>query len=349
MLMTCTLWLASLVAAAAPAPPPTSADKLCQALGFTAREREGLQRGEIVAHEVKELSDKELAITMAMLVPASLTDLLDFARSGRELAIHRDILAHRVLGDGTAGDFDAKAFQDIGFTASELGEVRDLFEVEPGSRFNLSQEDLQRFADLRKRFKAKHCDQDPACTDAVVSILRAVLLDRLNGYRERGLSGIEPYSREAGKSSNPAEELRNATKAAQFLAHEYPQIFDAFLNYPKGDQSDIESQFLWLKQRIQDRPTFILAHRVLCERDGMAFAAERQFYVGQSYNSLQILYGLVPTEGKTLVFYLNRTSTDQVAGFPTGTRHSMGRKIMEKEVRKHFEEILADLENQPKR
>ncbi|PYQ10125.1 MAG: hypothetical protein DMH00_11785 [Acidobacteria bacterium] len=53
--------------------------------------------------------------------------------------------------------------------------------------------------------------------------------------------------------------------------------------------------------------------------------------------------GLVPADGKTLVFYLNRTSTDQVAGFMTGTRHSMGRKIMEKEVRKHFEDVLASL------
>ena len=30
----------------------------------------------------------------------------------------------------------------------------------------------------------------------------------------------------------------------------------------------------------------------------------------------------------------------------TGTRHSMGRKIMEKEVRKHFEEVLASLGGQ---
>ena len=76
---------------------------------------------------------------------------------------------------------------------------------------------------------------------------------------------------------------------------------------------------------------------------------ERQFYVGQSYNSLQILYGLVPTAGKTIVFYLNRTSTDQVAGFPTGTRHSLGRKIMEKEVRRPLEEVLASLGSRPKR
>ena len=345
MLIIPSILLASLVSAAAPVQPAPSADKLCQALGFTAEERERLLRGEIVTHAVQELSDKELAVTMAMLVPAPLANLLEFARSGKELEINRDILAHAVLGEGGAGADDDRNFQDAGFTPSEASEVLDLLEVRPGNKFNLSQAEVQRFAELRRKFPPKECKKDPACADAVVSTLRSVLRERLQAYRERGLAGIEPYAREGGKLSNPAEELRTATSAAQILHQEYPQLFDAFLNYPKGDQTGIENRFLWLKQRIQDRPTFILAHRALCVRDGMAFAAERQFYVGQSYNSLQILYGLFPTGGKTLVFYLNRTSTDQVAGVMTGTRHSMGRKIMEKEVRKHFEEVLASLEN----
>lgn len=346
MLMTCTILLASVVSGAGPAQPAASAEKLFQTLGFTAKEQEGLRRGEIVSHGVKELSDKELAITMAVLVPASLTNLLEYARSGKAIEINREVLSHGELGAGGSGNDDTKAFQEAGFTLSESDEVHDLFEVEPGSKFNLSQTELQRFADLRKRFQVKGCEKDPACTDAVRAGLRDMLRDRLKAYQERGLSGIEPYARGGGKTADPGEELRNATNAAQFLAHEYPQIFDAFLNYPKGDQSGIESRFLWLKQSIQDRPTFILAHRVLCERDGMAFAAERQFYVGQSYNSLQILYGLLPMGAKTLVIYLNRTSTDQVAGVMTGTRHSVGRKIMEKEVRKYFEEVLASIGGQ---
>ena len=349
MLIKETMLLASLILAAGPAQPPATAVKLCQALGFSAEEQERLQRGEIVSHEVKELSDKELAITVAMLVPAALEDLLDFARSGKELEINRDILAHGLLGDGAAGFGSATVFRNAGFLPSEGSEVHDLFDAQPGSRFNLSQSELQRFADLRKRFKAKGCEKEPACAEAVVSNLQDLLRERVEAYRERGLSGIEPYAREAGKTANPAEELRRATSAAQLLARDYPQLFDALLNYPRGDQSGIESQFLWLKQKIQDRPTFILAHRFLYEHDGMAFAAERQFYVGQSYNSLQILYGLIPTGGKTLVFYVNRTSTDQVAGFPIGTRHSMGRKVMDKEVRKHFEAVLASLESQAKR
>ena len=346
--MTIPMLLAGLILAAGASQPSTSADGLCQALGFTSEERNALRQGEIVSHTIPELSDKELAITMAMLVPASLTDLLDFARSGKELEINRDILAHGLLGDGAAGEFNTQAFRDVGFAPSEANEIRDLFEVGAGSRFNLSRSELQRFAELRKKFPTKECVTAPGCANAVVALLQDVLRDRLLAYRELGLSGIEPYARASGGSSSPADDLRGATNAARFLAHEYPQVFDAFLNYPKGDQWGIESQFLWLKQKVQDHPTFILAHRFLCVRDGMAFAAERQFYVGGSYNSLQILYGLFPADGKTLVFYVNRTSTDQVAGFPTGTRHSMGRKIMEKEVRKHFEQVLASLANPPR-
>jgi hypothetical protein len=345
VLVTCTILIATLASAGDPA-PATPSDKIFQYLGFTAEEREELRRGETVSHAVKELSDKELAITMAVMVPAPVEDLLEFARSGKELEINRDVLSYGVLG---AGDADATTLQDAGFTPSEAGEVRALYEAEPGSKFNLSQAEAQRFADLRKRFPAKDCEKNPQCADAVVLNLRSILRDRLAAYRARGLAGIQPYARGEGRESNPAEELRNATSAARFLAREYPKIYDAFLHYPSGDQSGIESRFLWLKQRIQDRPTFILAHRVLCVRDGVAFAAERQFYVGQSYNSLQILYGLVPTEGKTLVVYLNRTSTDQVAGFLSGTRHGVGRKIMEKEVRRHFEEVLSTLRNRPTR
>jgi len=348
MIVTCALVLAVLLADTA-SQPLRPEDKFFQYLGFTPDEQNALRRGEIVSHVVKELSDKELAITMAVLVPASIPELLEIARSGKELEINRDILSHGAIEADASGEVDPKAFERVGYTPSEADEVRRLFEAEPGSGFNLSQAELQRFADLRTKSQTKACEKDSACTSAVVASLRDVLRDRFKAYHERGLSGIEPYVREPGKTSSPASELRTATNAARFLAQEYPRVFDAFLNYPRGDQAGIESYFLWLKQRIQDRPTFILAHRVLAVRDGMAFAAERQFYVGQSYNSLQILYGLLPREGGTLVYYINRTSTDQVAGFMTATRHSMGRKIMEKEVRKHFEEMLANLKSQPTR
>jgi hypothetical protein len=317
------------------------ATRVIDYLGFTAPERERLQRGEITTRAFGELSDKELAVAMAVLVPAPLARLVQDVRSAKALELDREIQAHGSLDDADADD---AALRRLLLDASEREEIRTLFEAKPGEKINLAASEWRRFEDLRGRFGSKPCENDVACREAVLSLLRDVLRDRLAAYRARGIAGIEGYAREGGGRSDPAAELRGAMDAARFLAREYPAIFEAFKGYPGGDQSGMENHLLWLKQRVQDRPTFILSHRVLCVREEVAFAAERQFYVGHSYNSLQILYGLIPVGEQTLVVYLNRTSTDQVAGFMSGTRHDVGRRVMEKAIRRHFEELLAGLQ-----
>jgi hypothetical protein len=337
---------AALLPAASATSDPTS-ERVLHYLSFTPAEQDALRRGEITSHAVNELSDKELAITMAMLVPTKVADLLDFLRSGKALETDRDSLAHGVIPIDASGHFDEAALAGVVLDPSEGKEVRNLLESGPGSSYNLSDAELRTFADLRRTFPAKERGKDPRCAEAVVSAYRKVLRDRLAAYLDRGLSGVDPYVRDGETRADPADELRKAAGAARFLEQWYPQVFAAFLDFPKADQSGIENRFLWLKQTVQDRPTFILSHRTLCIRDGIAVAAERQFYVGHSYNSLQILVGLVPMEGKTLVVYLNRTSSDQVAGVLTGTRHGVGRHIMEKEIRGQFEDVRAKLAGGP--
>lgn len=328
------------------APEPTS-ERVLKYLSFTPAEQEALRRGEITSHAVDELSDKELAITEAMLVPTPVNDLLDFLRSGKVLETDRDTLAHGAIAVDASGHFDPAALDGVGLEASEAKEVRELLEAGPGSSVNLSAAELDAFAGLRRAFPPKECGRDPHCAEAVVSAYRKVLRDRLAAYLDRGIAGIGPYARDGNKTADPADELRKAAGAARFLEQWDPQVFAAFRDFPKSDQGGIENRFLWLKQTVQDRPAFILSHRTLCIRDGIAVAAERQFYVGHSYNSLQILVGLVPMEGRTLVVYLNRTSSDQVAGVMTGTRHGVGRHIMEKEIRGQFEDIRAKLAGGP--
>ena len=173
---------------------------------------------------------------------------------------------------------------------------------------------------------------------------RSILESRLQAYQAGGVAAIEGYTR-GGKSAEPSEELQRAAGALTLTKQKYPEIYNAIVNYPKGDQSKLTSSFVWLKQNVEDRPTFVLSHRMQFEAEGLVFRAERQFYVGQSYNSLQILIGLFPAGDKTTMFYLNRTSTDQVAGFMSGTRHSLGRKFMEKAIRKQFDTALAAVSN----
>jgi hypothetical protein len=202
---------------------------------------------------------------------------------------------------------------------------------------------MGRFAALRKKF-GKGCSKDAACSKAVMDEYRSVLEGRLKAYQAGGMAAIEGYTR-GSKSAEPSEELKKAGEAGKLTKQAYPEIYNAIVNYPKGDQSKLKSTFMWLKQNVQDRPTFVLSHRMQFEDKGLVLRIERQFYVGQSYNSLQISVGLFPSGDKTTLFYLNRTSTDQVAGFMSGTRHSVGRKMMEKEIRKQFDAALAAVGN----
>ncbi len=305
------------------------------ALGFDAKQKGAFDKGEVISTGYKELSDKELALFMAVIVPAPMEEVVKFSRSGGSLNTNKDVLAH-----GTLESDDIKGFlAAISYEGAEVAEIDKLLAVNPGSDFNLSAAEMERFAALRNKF-SKGCSKDAACSKAVMDEYRSVLEGRLKAYQTGGLAAIDAYTR-GSKSAEPAEELRKAAEASSLIKKAYPELYNAFANYPKGDQSKLKSTFVWIKQNVQDRPTLILSHRMLFEDEGLVFRAERQFYVGQSYNSLQITIGLFPTGDRTTLFYLNRTSTDQVAGFMSGTRHSVGRKFMEKEVRKQFQAVLA--------
>ena len=111
------------------------------------------------------------------------------------------------------------------------------------------------------------------------------------------------------------------------------------MEFPAGAAKEFEHRFYWIKQRVEGRPAFVAAHRTFYQRPDGALITERQFYVSHSYNSLQIILGCLPAGEKTLVFYTNRTFTDQVAGFAPGLRHSIGRKRLLKKIVTSFEEM----------
>jgi len=165
---------------------------------------------------------------------------------------------------------------------------------------------------------------------------RAELLHRYQAYRQRGLAGIEPRGH-----AKPGEELLVAVQEAELLAKFFPEIHRALRLYPEAQPADLRHVYFWINQRVENRPTFILAHRSYFVRPDGAFMAERQFYVEHSYNSLFLLAGAMPMNGGTIMLYSNRTFTDQVAGIGSGLRHSIGRKQMRDEIVKSFEEIRA--------
>ena len=173
-----------------------------------------------------------------------------------------------------------------------------------------------------------------------------VLLHRFEAYRQRGLAGIEPYDRGGGKVARPGDELQGALQESELLAQYSPVLLRALQTYPREQPEDARHRYFWINQKVEGRPTFILTHRMVIARPEGSFMAERQFYVGHSYNSLFLLAGCLPVEGGSVVFYSNHTSTDQVAGLASGLRHSIGRGQMRDEIIKSFEQIRTTVTRQ---
>ena len=83
----------------------------------------------------------------------------------------------------------------------------------------------------------------------------------------------------------------------------------------------------------------VLSHAMAGLRHGRALVAERQFYVGRSYNVSETVWGGLPAEAGTYVYYHNRTSTDRVTGAGGSVRKSIGRRMMQSEVLRFLEEL----------
>jgi len=175
---------------------------------------------------------------------------------------------------------------------------------------------------------------------------RQLMLHRFEAYRQRGLAGIEPYDRGGGKVARPGAELQGALQESELLARYFPELYQALQTYPREQPADIGHRYFWINQKVEGRPTFILTHRIALERPEGSFMAEREFYVGHSYNSLFLLAGCLPVAGGSVVFYSNHTFTDQVAGFGSGMRHAIGRNQMRDEIVKNFEQIRATVTRQ---
>jgi len=311
-------------------------DDVMTYLHYDGAERARVLQGEIVGKEFRENDAKEISIAVVMRLAAPLRVLAEEIRKGELLRADQEILDFRA---SAPGDPLGEMFRPAGYASGEGPEVRRLLAAVPGSTFNLSTEELDRLNAARTRFPGKDCDRQPACVTEVSGLYRGMLQERLGRYVKDGLAGIAPYDRGAGQSVLPGEELLRAAEDAELIRRAFPEFYAAFTAFPKEQRPEFESQLLWIKRRVQDRPTFALAHRLFDVRSDRALIAERQLYAGSSYNSLQTFIGLLPDGDRTVLFYTNRTFTDQVAGAASNLRHSVGRSKMMSAVIRNFETL----------
>jgi hypothetical protein len=118
-----------------------------------------------------------------------------------------------------------------------------------------------------------------------------------------------------------------------------PEFYKTLLNYPNDKPKGLEEDFTWSNYKAHGEPVFILTHNFSMADENAFVIVGRQFYVSGSYNVGQAVTAFVPVKGGTAVFYVNRTSTDQVTGFGSSTKRSMGSKVMASQLKDLYEKV----------
>jgi hypothetical protein len=300
-------------------------------LGFGEEDLAKLDAGKVVTRQFKKEEKKELAVALASLLPASVPRVTTEFKARKPLDADRTILAKGVL----EGPVTAESFAALELPTKELEKLAG---KKAGAEFNFSKEELAQLAESVEGKSSK-----PERQSAAMEAYREILAGRVQAYQSQGLSGIAPY-RHGKSESHPQSDLRGALPTKiEVIATQAPEFNRWLSEYPRAGKAGF-SQFIWLLQVLNGRPAVILAHRAEDAADDVTFLMQRDFYVGHTFDALQIISGVVPAgEGASILFYTNLTFTEQVAGFASGAAHGIGRKIMTKEIVQLFEAVKSTL------
>ncbi|MGR8934960.1 MAG: hypothetical protein ACU837_11320 [Gammaproteobacteria bacterium] len=304
---------------------PTSVENIAAALGFSPAEKGRLYRGEIVAADLPETSDKMLAQTVAMVVPTGIDQITARLLHGNILETDRDVIAY---GRIDPAHIEASLKYAV-FTSADRDEISRL-QNGKFDAFNLSSTEI---AHLRSA--------DRSTLAAVAEAYRRILVARTKAYIGGGLGAVEAYQRSKGNPTRATEDLRRMAETIAVLADSEPAVYRAFLDYPKHQPAGIETAFFWIKKRADKRVVFTLAHRIIQSHPESVTILRREFFVGHSFNAAQTATGIFPVAQGAILFSENCTTSDQVAGFGEKLRHKIGRNLMREELIRRFKNLRA--------
>lgn len=320
------LGLVVLVQAAHAQPP---AAQLLTDLGLSADDKQNVMNGQFVNVDVSGVSDRDLAFAIAFLVKTPPDVLVKQIEAGALVTADAQVQSYgEPSGSGSLTDFAKLTITD--------DEAQALTSAKAGEDLNLSTAEIAAFRALAGR-----------PTAAVQEQLRRMLLARYQAYRASGLSGIAPYDRGDGKTSEFAADLRKGSQAAQVLTQYLPGFQKVLLGYPQATMAGMQDRFFWFKSNIHGKTTYVLAH-ILAAPEGAARAGlRREFYVSTGYNAEQSVAGFLPVADGTIVLCMSHAFTDQVAGAGGAMKRSIGSRVMAGQMKEIFDKGRKRIE-QPK-
>jgi len=259
--------------------------EILDGFNITAAEIDRLENGGILAFsdETYENTKRELSADAMVVVKTTHAAVLHATRDTTTVIPTKLLIDH--------ADISSEAdFAGVKFTEAEFSEVKDLFDAKAYKDFNLSDSEV---AMLRERLQPhRNSDRDSQVT-AASDAMRALLIGRYNEYRAKGLDGIAGYRRSKRKIVDVGRELQLTTDTIKPFDDEFPEFVRVMVGYPTGSEC-CEHHFRWLKVKIHKRPAFSLSHTIIQKTDKFVLITERQYYVSNTVNSLQVTMAWLP-------------------------------------------------------
>lgn len=283
--------------------------ELIRQLGIKQHDFVNLEAGKVVSFNITENNEKELAVGAIIHVPALPTEILEFIKNKNLASVDTDVISQYAIPTHAA----LETFNGINFEG-EHNEAENFLAAKPGSLFNLSTQELHTLQLI-----------SPTQINSASHAYNKILWHRFHTYLNYGLKGIATYDRGAGKEADPGEELLTATLNNKNLAHHFPELYQAWLNYPAPLPFGADEQFFVVNRQVEGRPTAVLMHRVILSIASGGVILSRQFYVGHSYNSSQLTIESLPYRNGSLLIFTSRTFTDQITGFGSSLKRVVGR------------------------
>jgi hypothetical protein len=317
-----------------------TAEELLQELKLSDGGRQSIREGNIVTWNTTEGSDRELALGMALLAQTKPANLVPLFREAAAFKHVSSITAFgKIEGEGTVADF-----AEVKLAPNGEKEARRYLEAEPGDDLNLDAKEIAAFHALKAASK-----EGAVPIQKVEALIREGLLARYQAYHAKGLAGIAPYARTSGRQTFPSDELSIATKESPLVAKYLPSVYHTLLNYPSvkfKEAEELEEQFYWVTIEVFGRPTYVLSHHLGFRIGEAIVLVDRHYYASHDYNGLQQGALALPTKDNTLVIFLSRVSTDQVAGFGSSVKHPVARVLMTPYFKDLLEALRAKAEKQ---
>jgi hypothetical protein len=292
---------------------------------FDASDIEAVRKGGFGVAKIREVSDREIAVVIACLVQGTREEALA-PFLGESLPVDDKLLqAQQRINP----DLPETSFAGIALASTDRDEIRHYLDAKPGIGLNLSSEEIA-------AFQALQGTTDPGQVEAV---LEDILHARYLLYRKNGLAGAPPYAREKGEHVSPGEELRKTEENMKGLHELYPDFHNAWLSYPQKLPDDVVGEdFFWVKLDIDERPAFVLSHRLVANNEDIHLVGIRDYYVSHFFDVSQRAAVVTRLEsGDDILIYIERAWVDYWSGFASLSK-KIGHKVMEKQI----EHLLED-------